>query len=113
MAQTSLPRTQPAKIRAQAADPPNAATPAPFRMPSPSELGLGARDKIAEVDWSDVRRRLQGLGVTSFHLERLPDGAFRFSCAVPTSNGMQKVAAEAVGEADAINRALSEAERLK
>lgn len=100
------------KFRAQMDELPSA-RPEPLRMPSPAELGLGPRGKPAEIDWSDVRQRLHRLDVTSFHLQKLPDGGFRFSCVVPTQAGARKVEAESVGEADAIDQALGRAEALK
>ena len=87
--------------------------PAPLTMPSPAELGLGARNQSPEIDWADVRRRLQRLEITSFHLQKLPEGGFRFSCAVPMAGGTRKVEAEAIDEVDAIDRALTRAENLK
>ena len=85
----------------------------PLQIPSPRELDIDSRTSAIEVDWADVRRRLQQLQVTSFHAQKLADGGFRFGCVVPTATGPKKVEAEAVTEVDAINWALSHAERLK
>lgn len=85
-----------------------------LRMPSPEELGLGAsKSHRDEVDWMKVRERVQALGLSSFHLQKLPEGGFRFVCLVPTKNGDHRIQAESISEAEAIERALTQAESLR
>jgi hypothetical protein len=76
-------------------------------MPSPEELGVAARTPATEVDWMQVRRRLSRLGVTNFALERCQAG-WRFGCTLPGSR--QHFEAEASVEAEAIDRAITQAE---
>jgi hypothetical protein len=99
------------KVRAQMEDPP--ARPLRLQMPSPAELGLGARTEGTEVDWSTVRQRLRRLDVTTFALQKLPDSKFNFRCIVPTVQGPRRLEAEAAGEAEAIDRVLTQAENLR
>jgi len=82
----------------------------PLRMPSPAELGLGqtARPAGDAIDWADVRRRMERLGVTGFQLDRTPTG-YRFICVV----GARHLTADAVTEAEAIQQALARAEVLR
>jgi len=83
----------------------------PLPVPSADQFGLGAKNRIVDVDWSNVRRRLTGLSVTSFHLQKLPAG-FRFTIVVPNSNGERhKIECESETDADAIEQALTSAER--
>ena len=84
---------------------------APIIMPSPDQLGLGAKAKSVEVNWDEVRDRMQRLKVTSFHLQKLSNG-FRFICALPGGPGRQ-VQAEAATEAEAIQGALAKAEAMQ
>lgn len=84
--------------------------PEPLRMPSPAELGLGstARAQTEAVDWADVRRRMERLGVTGFQLDRTATG-FRFTCVVDT----RRLSADAPTEAEAIHQALARVEVLR
>lgn len=85
-----------------------------LRMPSPEELGLHTATKRRDdVDWVDVRQRVQALRLTSFHLQKLAEGGFRFVCLVPTQAGERRVEAEALTEAGAIDQALTQAEALR
>ncbi len=83
----------------------------PIAMPSPEQLGLGTKPQRASVNWDDVRLRLQRLKVTSFQLQRLPNG-YRFICALP-GGPMREVQAEAATEAEAIDQALAQAEAMR
>jgi len=83
----------------------------PLEMPSPESMGRIAEPRAINVDWTDVRRRLDDLKATSFHLQKVA-GGYRFSCIVPTSAGERRtVAGEARNEAAAINQALVQANR--
>ncbi len=79
-----------------------------LRMPSPEELGVALANRSPDVNWTTVRRRLDRLGVTAFNLERSPRG-WHFSFALPGT--YQRFEAEAITEADAIDRALAQAEK--
>jgi|SRR5579871_6690430 len=114
--QYGLVRTQtspsPVQFRAQAAEEqaPRRALP-PLQVPSADQFGLGAKNRVAEVDWSSVRRRLASLSVTSFHLQKLATG-FRFTIVVPGADGShRKIEYDAATDADAIEQALSQGER--
>jgi len=89
---------------------PSTARPEPLRMPSPAELGLGgpARPVADAVDWTDVRRRMERLGVSGFQLDRTATG-FRFTCVF----GTRRLTADALTEAEAIHQALARAEVLR
>jgi hypothetical protein len=85
-----------------------------LRMPSPEELGLGKSiSRRDEIDWIKVRERVQALGLSSFHLQKLAEGGFRFVCLVPTKAGDRRVAFDSLSEAEAIDRALTQAESLR
>jgi hypothetical protein len=87
----------------------SAARPQKLDMPSPEALGIQRRNNV-EVDWSSVQRRLSRMSITSFHSEKLPNGGYRFTCVVPSLDRPQRVEAEALHEADAIDQALRQAE---
>src|SRR5579871_6674697 len=114
--QYGLVRTQtspsPVQFRMQAAEEqaPRRTLP-PLAVPSADQFGLGAKNRVAEVDWSNVRRRLATLSVASFHVQKAPSG-FRCTIVVPSGNGeRRKIECEAETDADAIEQALAQAER--
>src|SRR5919198_1243165 len=80
-------------VRAQAADEPAPAPrpaeprPAPLRIPSPEQLGVVCTLSAdnASPDWATVHRRLDLLGATCLHLEKLSQGGCRFTCLLPTT----------------------------
>jgi|SRR5262249_32095345 len=86
-----------------------AARPQKLDMPSPEALGIQRRNN-AEVDWSNVQRRLSRLSITSFHSEKLANGGYRFTCVLPSLDRPQRIEAEALHEADAIDQAFRQAE---
>ncbi len=116
---------QPARpvIRAQAPDESSPAPrparpesrPAPLRIPSPEQLGVTAGAPVApdSPDWSTVHRRLDLLGATCLHLEKLPQGGCRFTCLLPTSqpDRHHHIEAQAASEAEAVRLALQKAEQ--
>src|SRR5262245_46554723 len=80
----------PRVLRGQAAEEPRPAPvesrPAPLSMPSPEELGVAAARPAAGAPGLDAaHRRLEQLGATCFHLERLPEGGCRATCVLPTA----------------------------
>ena len=108
-AQTPQARTS-ATVRGQNREPdPIAARPQKLDMPSPEALGIQRRQNV-EVDWTNVQRRLNRLSITSFHSEKLTNGGYRFTCVLPSLDRPQRVEAEALYEADAIDQALRQAE---
>jgi len=116
--QPKLASSQPAKVQqSQARVRMQNDAPAPrttLRMPSPEELGIRpAAARSDEVDWLQVRKRIQSLSLTSFHMQKLPEGGFRFVCFVPTQSGDRRIEAESLTEAEAIDRALAQAESLR
>jgi hypothetical protein len=97
-------------VRGQKADEPPARTVnRPLEMPSPEALGVPV--PATELDWTDLRVRLDRLGATGFSLEQLP-GGFRFACRVPTAGGQPRlIEGRATTEAEAVRRALDQAGR--
>lgn len=83
---------------------------APLTLPAPEQLGVSAPGTI---DWSSAHARLEKLGATCFHQEKLSSGACRVTCVLPSSGGKQAhhVDAEAGSAAEAVGVALAEAER--
>src|SRR4051812_10401580 len=61
---------------------PAPAAPAPFTLPSPTQLGLSNPDATGP-DWSFTRTRLRELGAIGFQLDPLPAGGWLFTCWMP------------------------------
>lgn len=110
-------------IRAQAEDAPAAPVairpqappverPALVNLPSPEQLGVTS---ASAKDWGSTHARLEKLGVVCFQEQLLANGACRFTCVLPTPNGMQAHRIEAVAScaAEAEQVALAEAENWK
>jgi hypothetical protein len=76
-------------------------------------LGVSVPRPAEPADWVAVRLRLDRLGATQLALDRLPDGGYRFRCQLPSADPARPRAVEgqAVTEADAVQRALAQAER--
>jgi hypothetical protein len=91
-----------------------AVRPAPSRMPSPAEFGLGSTASAmpSSVDWSDIRGRMSRLNITAYRLDPTATG-FRFVCSVPTNDGPRELKGEAATEAEAIQQVLARAELLR
>ena len=84
-------------------------------IPTPEQLGVSLtpiQDR-AGLDWASAHRRLERLGAVCFHLDKLESGACRFTCILPTPwPGMtHRVESEATTAAEAVNVALSQAEK--
>jgi hypothetical protein len=79
-------------------------------MPPPEALGVSA--PVTDLDWTDLRLKLDRLGATGFALEKLPEGGYRFACKLPARGGpVRAVEGRASTEAEAVRRALSAAGR--
>lgn len=67
--------------------PPTPATPPPFKLPSPEQLGLNVQPTptAPQVDWNATHARLRQLGATGFHLDHLPGGVTRVTVVLPTN----------------------------
>jgi hypothetical protein len=77
-------------------------------MPPPEALGVAV--PATELDWTDLRLKLDRLGATGFVLEKLPASGYRFACRVPTSGGPARVVeGRAATEPEAVRRALEAA----
>jgi hypothetical protein len=104
------------RVRGQIGDAPEESAPhqaQPLKLPTPEQVGISAKKRVAEVNWDDVRQRLQRLKIASFHLQKLPNAqGFRFICALPGGPGKQ-VQAEALTESEAIDQALAQAEIMQ
>jgi hypothetical protein len=105
------PRPATPVVRAQSPDEPPTRPTArrPLEMPSPEALGVPV--PATELDWTDLRLRLDRLGATGFALEKLPDGGYRFICQVPSSGGPRPVEGRASTESEAVRRALEQTGR--
>jgi hypothetical protein len=83
-------------------------------MPSPEQLGIvqGQTKPSDMVDWTRTRQCLDRLGATSFQMEKLDQGGFRFLCLLPTGKPgcNHRVEAVAASEADAIRLVLHKSE---
>jgi hypothetical protein len=81
------------------------------KLPTPEELGVGARS-AEQSDWTPGYRRLCDLGATSFQFTRLPQGGCRVSCVLPTAqpDRNHRIDAEAATEFEAIRLAVGAAE---
>jgi hypothetical protein len=88
---------------------------APLILPSPEQLGIARSDKAAPaaVDWTAARRRLDQVGATCFHLEKLTTGGYRFTCLLPTAQAGRNhhVEAVAASEAEVVRLALEQSEQ--
>jgi hypothetical protein len=82
-------------------------------MPSPEQLGVGARP--AEGDWTVLHKRLQELGVSTFQMDRLSADVVQFTCLLPTAEPgkTHRIEAHGATEAEAAQRALDEAQRWR
>jgi hypothetical protein len=100
------------KVRMQAPDEPRAATRVATAIPSPEQLGL-TRSQVSSVDWDGTRGKLRQLGATSFQLDRVPAGGFRFTCWLPAeqTGKSYRIEAEGGGEAEAVRLCLERTER--
>jgi hypothetical protein len=118
------------KVRAQAPDEPGYGRPAlpePRRpvalsMPSPEQLGVAmARPEVRPdvppenrggPDWQVIHARLERLGATCYHVEKLPQGGCLFTCLLPTTqpNRAHRVEGRAGTEAEAVRLVLDKAE---
>jgi hypothetical protein len=103
-------RPQP-QIRAQAPEEPNPARPPLLTLPSPEQLGVAVRPVEPSTTWTPPQARMKELGVLGHHLDKLPDGRWRFTCWVPLdANGLtRRIEAVADSESEAARRGLEEA----
>jgi hypothetical protein len=87
---------------------------AKLNLPSPEQLGLNRPPApvVARLDWTAVHERLDRLGATCFHLEKLARGA-RVTCLLPTAKAdcTHRIEAVADSEAEAVALAVAQAER--
>lgn len=87
--------------------------PAFVRMPTPTELGVTeAPAQGGAPPWTKVHQRLEQLGASSYHLDRLPQGGYRFTCFLPThqTDTAHRIQADAASEGQAISLVLDKAE---
>ena len=85
-----------------------------LQLPPPEQLGLNqpAAPAAARLDWAAVHQRLDRLGATCFHLEKLARGA-RVTCLLPTAKAdcAHRIEAVADSEAEAVALAVGQAEQ--
>src|SRR5262245_12864295 len=86
-------------------------------MPMPETLGLAlpkAGEQVrSKSDWASARQKLDKLGATFYRLEKVPDGRFRFSCAVPhakLADRQQQFEATGPTEEESIHQVLAQIE---
>jgi|SRR5579859_1628835 len=85
-----------------------------LQLPSPEQLGVVktlAPAPAAGIDWSAIHQRLNQLGATCFHLEKLARGC-RVTCLLPTAQAdrSHRIEAEAGTEAEAVSLAIAQVE---
>ena len=110
--------TAPRIVRGQGDDPqpqPAPSRPALLTLPTPEELGVAAArtaGNSAGDEWAAGYRRLDQLGATCFHVERLPQGGHRVSCLLPTAQPSRthRIDVLAPTAAEAIRLAVERAE---
>lgn len=103
-------------VRAQAPDEPAPAPrPQALSLPSPEALGIAPTPRAGteSVDWAAAHRRLERLGATCFHLERLSTGGCRITCLLPgrQQGRHHRVESLAPTEAEALRLALERADQ--
>jgi hypothetical protein len=85
-----------------------------LRIPTPEQLGiaLAPRTDAPPADWATARQRLDRLGAVCLHLEKLPQGGYRFTCLLATSQAgrTHRVEAQAATEAEVVRLALDRSE---
>ena len=102
-------------VRAQAPDDVKPQVRTTVAMPSPDQLGVSGGPADGGCDWTATRRRLQDLGVVTFQVDRLNAEVYQFTCLLPSSEPSRTHRIEAHGttEAEAVRRALDEAQRWR
>jgi hypothetical protein len=75
-------------------------------------LGISAVRPAADTDWTAALHRLDQLGATSIHRDKLPQGGCRLSCLLPTGQPgrTHRIDAQAASDAEALRLALEKAE---
>ncbi|MCI0456012.1 MAG: hypothetical protein L0Z62_03410 [Gemmataceae bacterium] len=75
-------------------------------------MACSPRADTGSLDWTAVHRRLDLLGATCLHLEKLPQGGCRFTCLLPTTQPSRnhRIETQAASEAEAVRLALQKAE---
>ncbi len=83
-----------------------------MKIPTPEQLGLAPAAGSPD-NWDATRSRLQQLAATSYHLERVPAGGYRFTCWLPAEQAGKSYRVQADGddEAVAVRLCLERAER--
>jgi hypothetical protein len=120
----SVAQQQPARsrpvFRAQREDDPVRTTPvvsrvAPIVLPTPEQLGVGLSkgSERKAIDWANVHDRLDRLGASCFHQQKMPEGGYRITCLLPTaqSERTHRIEAQAATEAEAVRAVLAQAEQ--
>lgn len=121
-AMTTTPQRAQPLVRLQSSDEPTpvrpaAAAPKPtpeeqhvaLTLPAPEQLGVAA---AGAVDWASAHARLEKLGVTCFHQEKLPGGVCRVTCVLAATGAKaHRIDAEGSNAAEALHLALAQAER--
>ena len=120
MSQIAQPASPRPIIRLQAEDEPRPPArpaipetrPTRLALPAPEELGIDSAPASVATDWAAVHRRLDELGATCFHLDKVADGGYRVTCLLPTGQPSRthRVEAQAASEATALALALERVE---
>ncbi|MBY0526484.1 MAG: hypothetical protein K2R98_24025 [Gemmataceae bacterium] len=102
-------------VRAQAPDEPAhvEVQPTKLAIPSPEQLGVTCAKTGEALDWNAAHARLDRLGATCLHEEKLSDGSCRATCLLSTDRPgcSHRVEAQANSSADAFRVMLDEAEK--
>jgi hypothetical protein len=109
------PLPPPSTVRSQAPDEPaERRPPTPLVLPSPEQLGIKAvPTAYIRIDWTETHRRLDQLGVTCFHVDKLPNGGCKVICLLPSGQPghSRRFEADAANQAEALQLVLDQAEQ--
>ena|SRR5438132_3478146 len=87
----------------------------PIVLPTPEQLGVGLAkgSERQAIDWANVHDRLDRLGASCFHQQKVPEGGYRVTCLLPTarSERTHRIEAQAATEAAAVQAVLAQAEQ--
>jgi hypothetical protein len=91
--------------------------PTPLQLPSPEQLGVSADSTPAAnaarptaANWAALHQRLEQVGATCFHKERLASGLCRVTCLIPTGqpDRQRRIEVQAASEMEALDLTMAQ-----